>query len=187
MTTAYPIAASAHDALNLLRAGTAARAVREREAESLSSGRVSFVTESVGPLYESEADAAAAYRALIGEDKVCRLVCRMKAAARPRRKPAGPVFRDGERWPKMETSPAQVWQVSVSYWKVLDDVRKSPATPPGKPARALRRKGGESLTPEEILALTETPMTAARPQKSLDFGLFDFPLPENPGIIIADE
>ncbi len=187
MTTAFPIATSAHDALNLLKAGTAARAAREREAEALGGGHVSFVTESVGPLYDSEADAVAACGGLIGEDRACRLVCRMKEASRPRCKPVEAVFRDGERWPKMNAPPAPVWQMSVSYWKVLATPAKRPAAAVDKPASALRRKGGDKLTPEELQGLMESPMTAARPQKALDFGLFDFPLPENPGIIIADE
>ena len=183
---AYPVASDSHDALNQLKAGPAVRAVREREAEALAGAHVAFVSENLGPLYDSREDALAACGA-VAEDVACRLVCRIRAQPRGRRTRAAPVFRDGERWPRATAPLASVWQVSVSYWKVLATPRQAPGTPPLKPARALRRKGGESLTTAEVLGLTETPMTAVRPQKALDFGLFDFPLPENPGIVIADE
>lgn len=65
---------------------------------------------------------------------------------------------------------------------------KAAGIPPIGQARHLRKKAtGRDLTPEEIAALSQGPLMAARPQKALDFGLFDFPLPENPAIIIADE
>ncbi len=183
---AYPVASGAQDALHKLKVAATPRAAREREAETLAGARVIFVTESTGPLYEQEADAMSAWAGVAG-DVACRLVCRLKDAPRKSRKPLEPTFRDGERWPQLKAPPVAVWQLSISYWKVLDMARTSPGTSPSKPARALRRKGGEALTPEEVLALVESPMTAGRPQKALDFGLFDFPLPENPGIIIADE
>ena len=186
MSISYPIALSAHDAFARLRTRDLPRAVREREAEALAGGRVAFVSEGVGPLFEREADALDAGKGL-GGDGACKLVCRLKDAPRKTRKPVEPVFRDGERWPKAKAPQAMVWQWSVSYWKIMAEARKAAGTAPSKPARALRKKGGETLTPEEVLALTETPLTAFRPQKGLDFGLFDFPLPENPGIIIADE
>lgn len=184
--TAYPIAASAHDALNHLRAGSTVRALREREAETLAGAEVCFVSENVGPVYERETDALEACAGLLG-DGACRLVCRMRDGPRRGAKPLEPVFKDGERWPKLKRPLVSVWQLSISYWKILGVERKSAGTVPAKPARALRRKGGEGLTPEEVMALMDAPMTAARPQKALDFGLFDFPLPENPDIVIADE
>ncbi len=184
--TAYPIAKDIQHALSQLKAGAAMRAVRESEAAHVAGGRVAFVSEHAGPLYERREEALAALGGL-AEDTAVRLVARLKDAARRRAKPLEPVFRDGERWPKAARPLESVWQVSVSYWKVLDEARKTPAAPTGKPARALRRKGGEALTPEEVLGLVDSPLVAARPQKALDFGLFDFPLPENPEIIIADE
>jgi len=59
--------------------------------------------------------------------------------------------------------------------------------PIGQRRHQRKKTTGRDLTPEEIAALSQGPLTAARPQKALDFGLFDFPLPENPAIIIADE
>ncbi|MEI9902750.1 MAG: hypothetical protein WDN06_01270 [Asticcacaulis sp.] len=183
---AYPIAKNIQHALSQLKAGAAVRAVRESEAAHLAGGRVAFVSENAGPVYERHEDAMAALGGLT-EDSAVRLVARLKEVSRRHAKPLEPVFRDGERWPKAAKPLESVWQLSVSYWKVLDAARKTPAAPMGKPARALRRKGGETLTPEEVLGLVDSPLVAARPQKALDFGLFDFPLPENPEIIIADE
>lgn len=185
MPASYPVAASAHDALARLRTN-GARFMREREAETAAGAHVAFVTESAGPIYELERDALEAFKGL-ENDPACRLVCRLKPGAAKRKTPMAPAFKDGERWPKAKAPQTPVWQWSISYWKVMDTARPKPGTAPGQPARALRKKGGEALTPEELQALTETPMTAARPQKALDFGLFDFPLPENPAIIIADE
>lgn len=184
---AYPIATDAHDALSQLRTAAGPRAVREREAESLCGARVCFVTENLGPLYERHEDALDVYRGLLGDDQACRLACRMKDPPARRGKPVEPVFKDGERWPKMARPLPSVWQLTVSYWKVIAVARRAAPAPVSKPARALRRKGGEALTPDEVRGLVDSPLTAVRPQKALDFGLFDFRLPENPEIVIADE
>ena len=68
-----------------------------------------------------------------------------------------------------------------------DDAAAARTAAAGDP-RGLRKKAknGE-LTPEEMLSLMHSPLTAPRPQKALDFGLFDFIPPDNPGIVIADE
>jgi hypothetical protein len=100
-----------------------------------------------------------------------------------------PVFAEGQRWPAKRVPVASVWQLSLSYWKIMTVAQaKAAGIPPIGQARHLRKKAtGRDLTPEEIAALSQGPLTAVRPQKALDFGLFDFPLPENPAIIIADE
>ncbi|MFT4074682.1 MAG: hypothetical protein QM647_04055 [Asticcacaulis sp.] len=197
---AYPIAASAHDALSRLRAGETLRAVREKEAELAAKARVAFVTETVGPVYETREDALEAYAGLIEDDRkgrlfmpdatdrFCVLVCRIRDPKRGK-KPMQPVFAEGERWPKQREASASVWQLSLSYWKIMTVAQaKAAGIPPIGQARHLRKRAnGRDLTPEEIMALSQSPLTAARPQKALDFGLFDFPLPENPAIIIADE
>jgi hypothetical protein len=186
---AYPIAQDGHDALAQLRAGTARCAAREKEAEALAGHRVAFVSQSLGPLYDSQEEASAAYKGLVADDGVCKLLCRLKPAAATSRKPEQPVFEDGARWPKVTAPRPGVWQLSVSYWKVMASTQPANAAPStGDPARKLRKTAkGQDLTPEQIRALTETPMTAFRPQKSLDFGLFDFIPPDQPGIVIADE
>jgi hypothetical protein len=186
---AYPIATDAPDVLTRLKAGTLARAVREKEAEMTADARVAFVTEPAGPVFETKDAALAAYAGLLNDDnRFCQLVCRPREVKRLASKPLKPIFKDGERWPKKEPV-ATVWQLSVSYWKILTIAQiRAAGLPPVGQARHLRKKStGKDLTPEEIIALSQSPLLAARPQKALDFGLFDFPLPENPGIIIADE
>ncbi len=185
----YPIAADAHVALAQLRSGEAKRAAREKEAEVLADDRVAFVTQAIGPLYATEAEARAAYAALLDDSRVCTLSCRIAAPPPRKHKPTQPVFEAGVRWPKTQSPPHSVWQLALSYWKILPASRSATAGDVGtEQARKLRKgRRGHELTPEQILALTETPMTAARPQKALDFGLFDFIPPDNPGIVIADE
>lgn len=189
---AYPIARDGHDALIQLRAGTARRAVRERDAEVAAGGHVAFVSEAVGPVYERQEDALDTYAGLV-EDAACVLTCRLKKPLPRGSKALTPVFRDGERWPKMTRPPEPVWQLSVSYWKVLGAAaaksgaaRKDAMT--GDQARKVRKSArGGNLTPEEVQGLADSPLMAVRPQKHLDYGLFDFIPPDNPGIVIADE
>lgn len=186
---AYPIAPDGHDALAQLRTGTARCVAREKEAEALAGHRVAFVSQSLGPLYDSQEEALAAYKGLVEDDGVCKLLCRLKPAGAASRKPEQPVFEDGVRWPKVTAPRLGVWQLSVSYWKIMPAAQPARTAASGDgPARKLRKTArGQDLTPEQIRALTETPMTAFRPQKSLDFGLFDFIPPDQPGIVIADE
>lgn len=200
MLIAYPVAKDAHAALALFRQGdAAARAVREKEAETVASKRVAFVIQSLGPVYENEGDALDAYKGLVednrpghiflppAENRVCKLTCRIKDAPRSRAKSSQPVFAEGERWLKAPAPRESVWQLTISFWKILDGPAAQRSSGVGD-ARSLRKraKKGE-LTPEEMLALMNSPMIAPRPQKALDFGLFDFIPPDNPGIVIADE
>ncbi len=184
---AYPIARDGHDALIQLRAGTTKRAAREREAEALAEGRVAFVSETIGSVYERREDALEAYGGVV-EDAACALTCRLKNPLPRGSRAVSPVFRDGERWPKMARPAEPVWQLSVSYWKVLGPAAAKPGSATGGQARKLRKsaRGGE-LTAEEVQGLADTPLVPLRPQKQLDYGLFDFIPPDNPGIVIADE
>lgn len=185
----YPIATDGHAALEALRNGDARRAAREREAESLAGGTVAFVTQSLGPLFDNEAEARKVYASVLDESKVCVLTCRIAVPPPRKHSPTKPVFEDGVRWPKAEKTPHAIWQLSISYWKRQPPPRQAGAdAAPGQQARTLRKsRKAYDLTPEQILALTQTPLQPARPQKALDFGLFDFIPPDNPGIVIADE
>ena len=197
----YPIAADAHDALTRLRAGEGLRAAREKEAELAAKARVVFVTQAVGPVYETREEGLEAYAGLVEDDRrghsftpadsdrFCLLTCRIRDRKPGKSKPVQPVFAEGHRWPKKREPVASVWQLSLSYWKIMTVAQaKAAGMPPIGQARHIRKKAtGRDLTPEEIAALSQGPLLAARPQKALDFGLFDFPLPENPAIIIADE
>jgi len=184
----YPIAADGHAALAQLRQDDDKRASREREAETLAGHRVAFVTQSIGPLYASEDEARKAYAGVLDETRVCTLTCRLKSAATSKRAQVQPLLENGARWPKAQVARESQWQLSISYWKALPATRIVPGNAPKGQARKLRKDmKSYELTPEQVVALTETPMTAARPQKALDFGLFDFIPPDNPGIVIADE
>ena len=185
----YPIASDGHAALEALRDGEARRAAREREAEAMAGGAVAFVTQSLGPLYDSEAEARQAYAGVLDDSRVCTLTCRIAVPPPRKHRPTQPVFEDGVRWPKADAKTPAIWQLSVSYWKRLPPPRQASSdAAPGQQARTLRKsRKAYELTPEQILALTQTPLQPARPQKALDFGLFDFIPPDNPGIVIADE
>jgi hypothetical protein len=153
---------------------------------------------AAGPLYEDEGEALNVYAGLVGdhrpghiflppvEDRFCRLVCRMKDTPRRRPKSVQPVFSDGERWPSAKAPLETVWQLSVSYWKILDGAPVARAEPGDVRTLRKRAKTGE-LSVEEMRSLMAAPLTAPRPQKALDFGLFDFVPPDDPGIVIADE
>jgi len=200
MLPAYPIARDGHDALSQLRSGAAKRAVRERDAETAAGGRVAFVSEAVGPVYERREDALDAYAGLIEDDRpgrlyapapeslACVLTCRLKTPQARGAKTVTPVFRDGERWPKMARPAEPVWQLSVSYWKILGASAGKVSAATGDQARKVRKSSrGGDLTAEELQGLADTPLVPTRPQKQLDYGLFDFIPPDNPGIVIADE
>jgi hypothetical protein len=187
MLPAYPIARDGHDALIQLRTGAARRAPRERDAAALAGGRVAFVSETIGQVYERREDALEAYGSLM-EDAVCVLSCRLKAPLPRGSKAMAPVFRDGERWPKMARPAEAVWQLSVSYWKILGASTSRTGAPISDQARKARKSArGGALSAEQVQGLADTPLVPLRPQKHLDYGLFDFIPPDNPGIVIADE
>lgn len=198
---AYPIAKDAHDALNQMRQGGGLRALRQKEAEALADRRVTFVTQMLGPVYERHEDALNAYAGLVEddrkghvfsplpEDRVCRLVSRLPDDIRVRNRIQAPSFADGRRWPEPQRAVAAGWQLSIGYWKLTElDAPRTSDKPAKGQARHLRRKPeAKDLTPEELLALSQNPLMAARPQKALDFGLFDFIPPDDPSIVMADE
>lgn len=184
----YPVASDGHAALAQLRQGDGHRAAREKEAEKAANGRVDFVTQSIGPLYDSEDEARKAYASVLDDSRVCVLTCRRKSPPPAKRASVEPVLENGVRWPKVIVPVDSVWQLSISYWKPATTARAVKGEAPKGQARRLRKTAkGQELTREQILALMDAPMTAARPQKSLDFGLFDFIPPDDPGIVIADE
>lgn len=184
----YPIAHNATEiALNWPREGQSL-AAREREARDLSGKDVTFVRETIEPAFPSEAQALTHYETLLSQP-FATLVCGFERTAKllP---PAVPTLSDGKRWPAKRTAPPMQWRLAISYWKITHKRVKpvKPGITPDLQARALRKKALDvALTPEDVLAIAHAPLMAYRPQKSLDFGLFDFPLPENPAIIIADE
>lgn len=201
----YPVARSVIQALDALRTGQA-RAARAREARLearriLADAEVRFVTEDAGPGYDTYAQALAAWRPWIDDpnggarlepqDRFATLRQVVAPEARKQvRTTARATFRDNRRWDLPDAPPpATVWRLSLSYWKILDpEAAELPAPPPGVQARTLRRsRKAAEVSPDTVKALTQQPMSAFKPQKALDIGLFEFRPPDQPHLIIPDE
>lgn len=186
----YPIAANASAALS----APLGRAARASGAALLAGGEVLFVSESVGPGFATRAAALDAFagridderpgsvRTIASEDRFCELR-ELAEAPLPKpgkSKPRPPVYRDGRRWAEPPPSPATVWRLSISYWKTMAPAYARPEAPGGRAATAAA----------DIQALHERlsqPLRPLKPQKALDIGLFEVPLPEAPHILMPDE
>lgn len=179
--TLYPIATDVDTAL---KAGVKV-AARESEAQKLASAHVVFASEWVGPAYDSRDAALDAWAGRVEDDReghgfspapearFCKLICR----------PASLGAKDRKSREKTGT----VWQLSVSYWKIMAAPQAS-ARPAKEQARKVRKSAkAKALTPEEVRELAQAPLMPYRLQKGLDFGLFDYIPPDNPNIVIADE
>ena len=179
----FPIAANASGALN----APFGRAGRAADAARLAGAAVEFVSEMVGPGFATREAALDAFtgrvdderpdhiRIVPAEDRYCALrEMRAPTAGPPRsRRPARPVYAEGRRWPAPSAPPRTVWRLSISYWRVRAGQPERPE-PLSETSEALRRR-------------LESPMTAAKPQKALDIGLFEVRLPEAPHILMPDE
>jgi len=188
----YPVARTAEEAL----ARPLARAARAREAGELATAAVRFVTEDVGPAFETREAALDAYPgrldderpgrpAIAGEDRYC--VLREVAVGGAAPAPREPTFAKGRRWPKSPgRRQATRFRLSVSYWQVV--AAEAEAATPADQARALRRRGeAAQLDARELRALAQQPLRPVRPQQPLDIGLFENPAPEAPHILIPDD
>jgi hypothetical protein len=189
---AFPIAATAEAAL----ARPLGRAARESQAVMLAGEAVVFVTEPVGPVFQSREAAMDAYAGRIDderpghgvsvqpEDRFCQL--RELKAAPPHRtgtrtaKGMQPVYRDGRRWPAPPAPPKTVWRLSISFWRV----GAAPLPTVGEP---LRRGRLANADPATLRRLAAEPLRPMKPQQPLDIGLFEYRLPEAPHIIVPDE
>ena len=194
MSVLYPVAPNAEAALH----GPLGFAARERAAEVLAGGSVAFVTEAVGPAFETQDAALDAYAGRLDDDRPGRRSqvapesrwCALRPVAAPgsarRRRTVEPVNRDGRRWPvPARRGPGIVWRLSVSYWRVGG---AAAGVEPAEAARKLRKRaGGEELDPMTLRALARQPLQAVRPQQPLDIGLFETRLPEAPHILMPDE
>lgn len=194
MSILYPVAANAEAALHAPRG----YAARERGARDLADGEaVVFVTETVGPAFETEGAALDAYAGRVDDIRPGRLFaappearwCDIKpvapADAPKRRKPVKPLMKGGRRWPVPNPAMQRaVWRLSVSYWRI----GRATAQTLLEPARRVRKDAaGETLDPRMVRALTEQPMRPFKPQQPLDIGLFETRPPEAPHIIMPDE
>lgn len=178
----YPVAANADAALKK----PLGKAAREREARGLAGGEVEFISEDVGPAFETAEAAEAAFAELLegGVARVREVVAKVKGRT-PVVAPVKPVYAGGHRWPKVEAPLARtVWRLSISYWRIVDPARFAEL----EQARKARKKTeGETLGREALRALARQPLQPVKPQQPLDVGLFEYRLPEAPEIVIPDE
>ena len=178
----YPVAANAEAALTR----PIGKAARERQAKDLAGRDVEFISEEVGPAFESAEAAEAAYAAVLegGAVRVREVVAKVKGRV-PVVAPVKPVYAGGHRWPKAEAPIARtVWRLSISYWRIVDPARYAEL----EQARQARKKAaGENLGRDALHALSRQPLQPVNPQQPLDVGLFEYRLPEAPEIVIPDE
>ena len=175
MSILYPIGSSAEEALAKPRG----RAAREREAERLAHEPVAFVREFTGPTFKTEDEARAHWAGRLDDERAGSRTtiapedrfCDLKPIAQRSRMPF--------------THPHTVWRLSVGYWRVGEAAAPEAETQQARKAR--RQKAGDAPDAETLEALTNQPLQPIKPQKALDIGLFEVRLPENPGIIVADE
>lgn len=177
----YPVAANAEAAL----AKPVGAAAREREARGLAGRDVEFVSEDVGPAFDSAQAAKDAYAELLedGTARVREVVAKVKGRA-PHMTPVKPVYAGGHRWPKPQSRPQTIWRLSVSYWRIVDPARYAELE---QARRARKRATGETLGAEALRALAQQPLHPVKPQQPLDTGLFEYRLPEAPDTVIPDE
>ena len=92
----YPVAANAQAALTR----PVGMAAREREAKGFAGCDVEFVSEEVGPAFESAQAAEAAFAQVLegGAVRVRAVVARVKGRV-PVVAPVKPVYAGGHRWP----------------------------------------------------------------------------------------
>jgi len=182
---AYPIAQNAEAALSR----PVGRAARGGEAQALAGAAVRFVTELVGPGFPTREAALDAFPGRLDderpgrpgvapEDRYCllrELVADPTLGAKTTI-PLRPTYRDGRRWPTPRATPATVWRISISYWRI--DLGAEPEIPEAR---------GDPATQDALRARLERPLRPMKVQKSLDIGLFEVRLPEAPHILMPDE
>jgi len=171
----YPVADTPEQAMHAPK-GFAAR---EREAHDLAAGAIAFVTEAVGPAFETEEAARAAFPALAAQSWAS---LRPMTGPKPA-PPASPINRDGRRWPEPKRRAKTLWRFSIAYWRIEGAERA-----PVGAARQLRRaEEGEALDAKALRALARQPLRPVKPQQALDIGLFEVRPPEAPHIVMPDE
>jgi hypothetical protein len=178
----YPVAPNAEAALS----APAGRAMREREAKAIAGRDVEFVSEDVGPAFETAEAAEAALGKYLegGAARLREVVAKVKGRT-PVIAPVRPVFEKGHRWPTIHQPLAKtVWRLSISYWRIVDPARFAELE---QARKARKTVVGEDLSAEALRALARQPLHPVKPQQPLDVGLFEYRLPEAPDIVIPDE
>lgn len=178
----YPVAANPETALS----APLARAARESDARNAAGRDVEFMSEYVGPAFETAEAAEAAFAQVLegGAARIREVVAKVKGRT-PVVEPIRPIYAGGRRWPKVEAPIARtVWRLSISYWRIVDPARFAELE---QARRARKTISGEGLGAEALRALARQPLQPVKPQQPLDVGLFEYRLPESPDIVIPDE
>lgn len=191
MPVKYPVARSAVEILNV-GVIPPPRSYRESDAVKASNARVAFVSEYIGAEYRSEDEALDRYKGLVEdlrpgsrhvpdiEDRIYSLVCRFR---RPPGRPRKQRRPDGAK-----SALESYWTLSVSYWKIIDGKRPpSQATMDAFSDKRARRRHQGKFSSEDLAAIANTPLRPTAAQQPLDFGLFEFEDPLNPGTYLPDE
>lgn len=184
----YPIAVNADRAL----AQPVGRAARASEAQALARVEVEFVTQEVGPAFDTKREALAAYpgrvddedkgRFLPASERYCTLRELVGKGGPRKLKQAKPTMKDGHRWSAPPTPPPTVWRLSISYWRIKGAEELAALAQARK-----ARRSADPLDAAALRALTRQPLAPVQPQQPLDIGLFEFRPPEAPHLIIPDE
>lgn len=182
----YPIARSAHEILTSCGPDFLYRASKEREAASLVGFQVAFVSEFIGDPFQDRDAALDRYKGLVDDDRpdsrftpkpddrFYHVVCRFKRpVGRPARRKTQPP-EEGRRWGAPEQRLEVFYQLSVSYWKILDRQKDAASTPlPAGATKKSRRR--QKFSTEDLQRIANTPLYAPPGQLPLLFGLFEPP------------
>jgi len=186
----YPIAASAEAALS----SPLGHAERESEAARLTGKAVAFVSQDMGPEFDSRDAALEAWREQLSDlppeeqwRKVRETVAPVSGRM-PGPKQLTPTFEAGKRWPAPPPRPKTVWRLNITFWQPIIAKVEAPVELTGPQARKLRRDPeAEGLDSASLRALSQQPLRPQLLQKGLDIGLFEVRAPEDPTRLIADE
>lgn len=186
----YPIAASAEAALS----SPLGYAERESEAVRRAGKAVAFVSQDMGPEFDSREAALEAWRDQLSDlspEELWRKVRETVAPVfgrMPGPKQLVPTYEAGKRWPAPPPKPKTVWRLNITFWRPIVVQAEAPVVEIGPQARKVRRDpDAEQLDGASLRALAQQPLRPQRLQKGLDIGLFEVRSPEDPTRLIADE
>ena len=134
----YPIAASVEAALS----SPLGHAERESEAVRLAGKAVAFVSQDMGPEFDSRDAALEAWREhltdLPPEDlwRKLRETVAPVSGRMPGPKQLTPTFEAGKRWPAPPPKPKTVWRLNITFWQPIVAQVEAPAEQTGPQARS---------------------------------------------------
>jgi hypothetical protein len=142
------------------------------EAEEISQTHIHLSQEAVAGPYPDQESAQLGLSSLMGprdfNDGALKIVPRFQAALT---KPTNTKHLPDQRWPAVPKH-STIWMIEIIFWKIGQ--KSEPQ------CERLRQR-------QKLETMMSEPMVAKKKQKALDFGLFEFIPPDDPGIIIPDE